>query len=145
MTDGASDPTKYSDMILKTYMIPFGSALLLRNDLPHSGTYGSQDNTRLYMGMFPSNIDKRLDVDEVATIAERNFGSNESDGMDPTETLGRSPSIHVSQKFRYANQYVLRYNMFHPHFMRTQLPSFVQDAHMNKKATSSMRTRARGM
>ncbi|KAL3911516.1 MAG: hypothetical protein SGARI_001611 [Bacillariaceae sp.] len=100
MADGPSDPTKYSDMILKTYMIPFGSALLIRNDLPHSGTYGSQDNTRLYMGLYPSNIDKHVNIDAVTTIPERNFGSNESDGMDPIKTLAESPSIHVVQKFR---------------------------------------------
>jgi hypothetical protein len=52
------DPLNTSEMKIGSYRINFGECLLLRNDIIHSGTYGSEGNIRLYGGIFPSVLDK---------------------------------------------------------------------------------------
>ncbi|KAL3920883.1 MAG: hypothetical protein SGILL_003037 [Bacillariaceae sp.] len=55
--EGVCDPTMYTKMFLGSYKVSFGSCLLIRNDVMHSGCYGSVgsilNNTRLFCTLYP--------------------------------------------------------------------------------------------
>jgi hypothetical protein len=52
------NPSNAKEMVIKNVLIPFGSALLLRADIPHSGCYGSVNNARLQAVLIPDSTKK---------------------------------------------------------------------------------------
>jgi hypothetical protein len=47
--------TDDKELVIKNVLIPFGSAMLLRADIPHSGCYGSVNNARLQAMVLPKS------------------------------------------------------------------------------------------
>jgi hypothetical protein len=119
------DPRDFGNMVLKPFRINFGSALLIRNDIAHSGHYGSIGNVRMFCTIRPYPRDVKYKLDDPEIIPRESGYEDLSHGISPIEILYKAHDVmHAKGRFRYFLEYINEFFYYDIEYMRNIFPRF---------------------